>query len=68
MTEKNASPRLYRRHQRHAVYSRMRYSNQEQAFLTLQAARLSTTELVVYDALYKVTAGQIHSAANVGAI
>ena len=38
--DSGASPRLYARHQRYAREERMRHSNQKQAFLNQQSARL----------------------------
>jgi len=42
--DSKASPRLYKHHQRFARYARVRHSKQLYEFLTVQAARLSTTQ------------------------
>jgi hypothetical protein len=62
-----ASPRLYRRHQRYANYSRLRYGAQERAWLTQQAERLESAgaDQTIFDYLYTNTAGEIKLATNV---
>lgn len=62
------TPRLYKRHQRHDVASRESHSHQEQEFLRVQAARLSTTTAIVFAKLTKYSAERIVSAANLAAI
>jgi len=68
MTDANATPRLYRRHQRHASLARMRYSDQADAFLDKQATRLGLTEAQVFADLKKNTAQRIKDAPNSGAL
>lgn len=62
------SPRLYKRHQRHDTASRESHSQQEQEFLRVQAARLSTTAAIVFAKLTSYSAEQIAGAANLAAI
>jgi hypothetical protein len=57
-----ASPRLFRRHQRYARYTRLNHSKQEIEFLAVEAARLSTTEALIFGALDSYTADQIRAA------
>lgn len=64
----NASPRLFRRHQRYARRARLVYSQQELAFLETQANRLSSTVAIVFAKLNKYTADQVHGAASLAAI
>lgn len=40
------------RHQRRARYGRVRYSGNEVQFLTVQAARLGTTKVAIFNYLY----------------
>ena len=68
MTTSGDTPRLYRRHQRHARFANLRYSPQEEAFLDTQAARLSLTNKQVFDKLAKNTAQRIKDAPNSGAL
>lgn len=62
------SPRLYKRHQRHDISARGTHSQQEQEFLRVQAARLSTTAAIVFSKLTKYSAEQVAGAANLAAI
>lgn len=64
----NATPRLFARHQRHRIFSRLNHSQQELAFLETQANRLVTTVAIVYAKLNKYTAAQIAGAVNLAAI
>jgi hypothetical protein len=57
----NASPRCYRRHQRHMRFTRMRRSGQMAEFLIDEAARLSSTEAAIYKYLYVNKASTIRS-------
>lgn len=68
--ESTASPRLYRRHQRHAVFGRLRYSSQAREFLAVQSARLASHgyEATLFGKLLTNTAPQISVAANIGAL
>lgn len=67
-TSSYASPRLYSRHKRHARYDRMQHSPQEQEFLTTQAARLGTSEAVLWGYLFANTADQIAAATSLSAL
>ena len=62
-----ASRRLYRRHQRHAHYNRLRYGAQERAWLTMQATRLESAgaDAVIFDYLYANTAFKISKVTDV---
>jgi hypothetical protein len=60
-----ASPREYDQHQRHRNFSRVRHSQQELAFLTTQATRLSTTPAVIFAALDFYPASEIVAATNI---
>lgn len=63
------SPREYDRHERHTNTARYRDPHsQRAAFLAAQATRLSSTSAVIAAKLKKYSAGQIQSAANLGAI
>lgn len=68
--ERTASPRFYRRHQRHARVARLRYSSQAREFLRKQAVRLASVgyESTLFGKLTTNSAGQIAVAANVGAL
>lgn len=68
--ESTARPRLYRRHQRHARFARLRYSSQAREFLAVESARLSSHgfESSLFAKLLKNTGNQIHVAANLGAL
>jgi hypothetical protein len=68
VTVNSASQRLFARHVRHAPFDRLRYSQQELAFLERQANRLSSTVAIVYGKLSKYTAEQIAGATNLAAI
>ena len=63
-----ASPRLFKRHQRYANFSRLNHSKQELAFLSQQATRLGTTEAIIFSKLDAFTADQIRAAASLGAL
>jgi hypothetical protein len=65
-SDTKASPRTFRRYQRHAHYDRMRYSAQMRAWLTQQAERLESAgaDMTIFDYLYSNTAFQITSAAH----
>ena len=58
------SPRLFKRHQRYAQFSRLNHSKQELSFLQTQATRLSLTVAQVFSALDSYTADQIVAAAS----
>ena len=58
----HASPRLFKRHQRYANFSRLNHSKQELEWLSVQATRLSTTPAAVFAALDSMTADQIEAA------
>lgn len=61
------APRSYSRHQRHRQFNRIKIgANQFSAFLTVQAARLSTTTSAIFVFLKKNTAQRIKNAANTG--
>lgn len=62
------SPRLDKRHTRHASDARHGRSQQENEFLRVQAARLSTTKAILFAKLSKYSAEQIASAASLSAI
>ena len=64
----HASPRLFKRHQRYANFSRLNHSKQELEFLAVQATRLGITSAQVFHALDSYTADQIHAAATAGDI
>lgn len=68
LVNQTASPRLFARHARYRAFSRLRYNQQELAFLETQADRLSTTVAIVYGKLNTYTADQIAGAANLGAL
>ena len=59
-----ASPRLFKRHQRYSNFSRLNHSKQELAFLATQATRLSTTNALIFYALDSYTADQIRAATS----
>jgi hypothetical protein len=59
------SPREYNKHQRHAKFSRERHSAQALAFLAAQAARLTTTEAVIFTALTKYGSARVKAATNI---
>lgn len=59
------SPREYDKHQRHAPFGRERHSQQALAFLTAQAARLSSTPAVIYAKLTKYGADRVKAATNI---
>lgn len=62
------SPRLDKRHQRYSRTERHARSQQQNEFLRVQAARLSTTTAVVFAKLNKYTAERITKAANLAAL
>ncbi len=66
--DKSASPRLFKRHQRYATFSRTRHSKQEIEFIDTQATRLGSTDDVIFAKLNKYTADQIAAAVNLAAI
>lgn len=62
------SPRLDKRHKRYASDARHGRSQQENEFLRVQAARLSTTTAILFGKLSKYSADQIANAASLSAI
>ena len=58
------SPRLFKRHQRYAQFSRLNHSKQELSFLKTEATRLSTTVAKIFSALDSHTADQVRAAAS----
>jgi hypothetical protein len=64
----SATPRCHKRHQRYEVFSHMRHSQQELAFLLLHASRLGTTVNVLFYKLTKYTADEIAAAPNLAAL
>jgi hypothetical protein len=62
--DSHASPRLYKRHQRHSQDGRLRHSKQFGEFLEVEATRLSTTTDVLYAKLDTYTADQIRAASS----
>lgn len=58
------SPREYTRHRRHDTYARDRHSQQENAFLAAQAARLSSTAAVIFAKLTKYGSARVKAATN----
>lgn len=63
-TDRQAAPRSYRRHQRHARFDRLRHGQQEIGFINTQANRLGTTFLTMWDYLFSNGASQIVAASN----
>jgi hypothetical protein len=61
-----ASPRLHKRHQRYANFTRLNHSKQELSFLSLQATRLGTTSAAIFGLLDSYTAEQIAAATSLG--
>ena len=61
-----ASPRLYKRHQRYANFSRLQHSKQELQFLATEATRLGTTSATIFSLLDEFTADQIRAATSLG--
>ncbi len=61
-----ASPRCYRKHQRHARLARTRYSGQLTEFLDNAATSLSLTFAQAYDYLYYNKADALATAARAG--
>jgi len=61
-----ASPRLFKRHQRYANFSRLNHSKQELSFLNTQATRLGATVAQIFSALDSYTADQIVAATSKG--
>lgn len=61
-----ASPRTYSRHRRYN--HRLRHSRQLEEFLTVEAARLSTTTREILTLLHSYTADQIRAATSLAAI
>lgn len=61
-----ASPRCYRKHQRHARLARTRYSGQLTEFLDTAATSLSLTMAQTYDYLYYNSADALRAAAALG--
>ena len=62
----HASPRLFKRHQRYANFSRLNHSKQELSFLATEATRLSTTSANIFHLLDSYTADQIRAASSLG--
>ena len=62
----NASPRLFKRHQRYANFSRLNHSKQELSFLATEATRLGTTSANIFHLLDSYTADQIRAASSLG--
>jgi hypothetical protein len=66
------SPRCHRRHQRHSSFAKYSRSvktigsNQLNAFIVAQAARLGTTSAIIFAKLTKNTAHRIRTAAALG--
>ena len=63
-----APPRLRKRHQRYAQFSRLNHSKQELSFLQVEATRLGTTVAAIFGALDSYTADQVYLAASKSAI
>ena len=61
-----ASPRCYRRHQRHARLARTRFSGQLTGFLDNVATGLSLTTAQAYDYLYYNSADALRAAVAAG--
>ena len=61
-----ASPRLFRRNQRYANFSRLNHSRHELSFLQTQATRLSTTVAAIFGALDSYTTDQVVAAVHKG--
>ena len=64
----NASPQSHSQHQRYRKSARVRHSKQFEEYLTVQAARLSTTTAIIFAKLDKYTADQIKAAASLASI
>jgi hypothetical protein len=62
----HASPRLFKRHQRYANFSRLNHSKQELSFLATEATRLGTTSANIFHLLDSYTADQIRAASSLG--
>lgn len=62
------SPRLFKRHQRYANFSRLNYSKQQIEFIDTQAVRLGSSDSVIFAKLNTYTADQIAAAVNLAAI
>jgi hypothetical protein len=62
--DKLATPRLFKRHQRYAQFSRLNHSKQELSFLQTEATRLGTTVAHIFSALDAYTADQVRSATS----
>jgi hypothetical protein len=67
-TDSFASPQSHSQHQRNRRFARVRHAKQFEAFLTVQAARLTSTTAVIFAKLDHYTADQIKAAANLAAI
>jgi hypothetical protein len=63
-SDTNASPRLRKRHQRYAQFSRLNHNKQELSFLTAQATRLGTTAAAIFGALDSYTTDQVLAATS----
>lgn len=59
-----ATPREYNAHQRHSNLARRRHDDQETAFLVQQAARLGTTNTVIFNGIAKHGAAFVKAATN----
>jgi hypothetical protein len=66
VTTNNArpAPRLEKRHARYSSTARHSRSKQENEFLRVQAARLSSTSAILFGKLRKYTADQIMAASS----
>ncbi len=62
------SPREYNKHQRHSRFADLRHGAQDNAFLTQQATRLSSTPAVIFAKITKYGADSVKAAANLAAI
>jgi hypothetical protein len=58
-TDTRASPRSRKHHQRYAKFARLNHSKQLLEWLTVQAARQSTTAAAIFAGLDSYTAEQI---------
>jgi hypothetical protein len=63
-----ASPQSHSKFQRYRRSARVRHSKQFENFLTVQAARLSTTTATIFSLLDSYTADQIAGASSVAAL
>jgi hypothetical protein len=60
----NATPLTHSKHQFYRRFARVRHGKQFENFLSVQAARLSTTEATIFAKLAKYSGDQIIAATN----